>query len=89
MRTYRGESNAELEDELSQIVHSSVPNIPVCASKLSDIRQATEQDQTLIKVKDLILTGWPKSRKSIPPEVQNMWNIRDELHMAEYIIFVG
>ena len=85
----QGESSAELEDELSRIVHSLVLNIPVSASKLSEIRQATEQDPTLRKVKDLIVTGWPKSRKSAPAEVQNLWNIRDELHVAEDIIFVG
>ena len=82
----QGESSVELEDELSRIVHSLVLNFPVSASKLSEIRQATEQDPTLRKVKDLIVTGWPKSWKSVPPEVQNLWNITDELHVAEDII---
>ena len=27
--------------------------------------------------------------ESVPPEVQNLWNIRDELHLAEGVIFVG
>ena len=85
----QGESSAELEDELSRIVHSLVVNSPVSASKLSEIRQATEQDPTLRKVKHLIVTGWSKCRKSVPPEVQNLWNIRDALHVAQYIIFVG
>ena len=84
-----GESSAELEDELSRIVHSLVHNTLVSASKLSEIRQATEQDPTLRKVKDLFVAGWPKSRKSVPPESQNLWNIIDELHVAEDIIFVG
>ena len=35
------------------------------------------------------MRGWPKFRKSVPPEVQNLWNIRDELHLAEGVIFVG
>ena len=61
-------------------------NIPVIASKLSGVRLAMEQDPTLRKVKDLIMTGWPKSRKSVPPEVQDLWNIRDELHVADDII---
>ena len=64
-------------------------NIPVSADKLSEIRQATEQDPTLTKVRNLITAGWPKSRKSVPPDVQSLWNIRDELHIAEGIIFVG
>ena len=83
----QGEGSAELEDELIRIVHSLVIIIPVSASKLSEIRKATEQDPSL-KVKYLIVTGWPNSRKSFPPEVKNLWNIRDELHAAEDIIFV-
>ena len=58
-RAYRqGGSSAELEDEFSRIVHSIVLNIPVSTSKLSEIRQATEQDQSLRNVKDVIVTGW-------------------------------
>ena len=79
----QGEGNAEMEDELSRVVHSLVLNIPVSANKLSEIRQATEQDPTLMKVRSLIMRGWPKFRKSVPPEVQNLWNMRDELHLAE------
>ena len=68
----QGEGNAEMEDELSRVVHSLVLNIPVSANKLSEIRQATEQDPTLMKVRSLIMRGWPKFRKSVPPEVQNL-----------------
>ena len=28
-------------------------------------------------------------QESVPPEVQNLWNIKDEHHVAEDIIFVG
>ena len=49
----QGESSAEIDDELNRIVHSLELNIPVSARKLSEIRQATEQDPTLRKVKDL------------------------------------
>ena len=50
---------------------SLVLNIPVSANKLSEIRQAAEQDPALTKVRGLIMRGWPKFRKSVPPEVQN------------------
>ena len=67
-----------MEEELSRVVHSLVHNIPVSGDKLSEIRQTTEQDPTLTKVRNLIMTGWPpKSRKSVPPDVQSLWNIRD------------
>ena len=77
-----GEGNAEIEKELSRVVHSVVLNIPVSANKLSEIRQATEQDPTLTKVKNLTKKGWPKPWKSVPPDVQSLWNIRDKLHVA-------
>ena len=53
----QGEGNAELEDELSRNVHSLVLNIPVSANKLSEIRQAAEQDPALTKVRGLIMRG--------------------------------
>ena len=83
------EGNGEVEEELNSVGHSLMLNIPVSANKLSEVRQATEQDPTLTKVKDLIMTGWPKSRKIVPPGMQSLWNIRDGLHVAEGIIFVG
>ena len=85
----QSERSAELENELSLIVHSSVLNITINASKLSEIRQATEQDPTLRTFKYLIVTGCPKSRKSVPNEVQNLRNIRHGLRVAGEIIFVG
>ena len=52
-----GEGNAEMEEELSRVVHTLVLNIPVSANKLSEICQATEQDPMLTKVRNLIMTG--------------------------------
>ena len=89
VRVYPGEGNAEMEEELSRVVHSLVLNIPVSANKLPEIRQTTEQDPTLTKVKNLIMTRWPKSKKSVRNDVQNLWNIRDELNVAEVIIIVS
>ena len=42
-----GEGNAEMEEELSRVVHSLMLNIPVSANKLFEIHLATEQDPTL------------------------------------------
>ena len=32
---------------------------------------------------------WPKSIKSIPVEARAYWNVRDELHIADGVIFFG
>ena len=54
-----GEGNAEIEEELSRIVHSIVLNVPVSASKLSEIRQARART----------IGYWPGMSKDIENEV--------------------
>jgi len=46
-------------------------------------------DDTLQKVKNLCLLGWPRSVKNVPQPVRPFWHKRDVLHMADDIIFAG
>ena len=59
-----GEGNAEIEEELSRVVHSLLLNIPESANKLSEIRQATEQNLTLTKVKNLRMAKVKEKRSA-------------------------
>ena len=64
----QSESRAELDDELGRIVHSLVLNIPVSASKVSEIRQATEQDPTMRKLKISSRQDGPSPGKVFRPK---------------------
>jgi hypothetical protein len=85
----QGHADVELEEDLSVMVHSLVASLPVSASSLNDIRSETSADCQMQKLKGYILRGWPKSQKSVVKDIQEYWNIRDELHIAEEVIFVG
>ena len=85
----KGEPEVSLDEEMSRVVHSLVENTTVSASKMCEIRDAAQDDPALQQIKRLILDGWPKSIKGIPAEARPYWNIRDELHIAEGVIFVG
>ena len=56
---------------------------------MDEICEASDTDLTLCQVKRLILDSWPKSIKSMPIEARAYWNVRDDLHIADGIIFLA
>ena len=53
----------------------------------ANIRQATEKDLALQRVKKYCSTGWPKAQKNFPCDVRSYWPSRDTLHTADGIVF--
>jgi len=82
------QGDAELEQELDMAVRSLVMNTPVSAAKRTEIIKCTEQDEMLCLVKKYIQHGWPR-RGSLSAEMQSYFDIRDELHLAEGVIYYG
>lgn len=50
-------------------VHTVISNVTVRDSKLTEIREATAQDEQLSTPKQPIQAGWPESRKKCPTTV--------------------
>ena len=78
-----GISTSEIDDDLVQVVHSLITNLPVTTTKLEDIQQATNADKTLQKVKQHL----PRSQKNVVFSVCPYWHIRDTLYVADGIVF--
>ena len=57
--------------------------------RLTQLKEATKEDETLCRLKATIEKGWPAHRKSAEPSMRQYWGIRDELHVAEHLIFKG
>ena len=85
----KGKPESSLDEEMTRVVHSLVENTTVSLAKMDEIREASEADLPLCQVKRLILDGWPKSIKSVPVEARAYWNVRDELYIADGVIFFG
>ena len=79
-----GEPESSLDKEMTRVVHRLVENTTVSAAKIDEIHDASDADLTLCQVK---LDGWPKSIKSVPVEAHAYWNVRDEVHIADGVIF--
>ena len=82
-----GETNPDIDEDLIQVVHSLVTNLPVTTTKLEEIQQATANDELLQKIMHYCQTTWPRSQKNIPLSLRPYWHIRDSLHIADNIVF--
>ena len=53
----------------------------------SDIRRGTDRDQTLAKVRNFVLQGWPPHLTE--EEYQLFWQRRDELSVSDHVLLWG
>ncbi|KAK3703506.1 hypothetical protein QZH41_002225 [Actinostola sp. cb2023] len=63
--------------------------LPISDERLQDIRLATDKDETLQLLKDVILRGWPAERKDLPTQITPYFSVRDELVVQDGMIFRG
>ena len=85
------QGEAELEDHgISEYrVHAVSTHYPATTQKLSQVREATNEDVTLQKLKKYTYGGWPPKRGSVPPNLMPYWIMRDEIHEEDGLLFAG
>ena len=59
------------------------------AGKLQELKEETGRDPTLTDLRDVIVTGWPNTRKGLPPSLRQFWSYRDELSVEDGLILKG
>ena len=79
------DDNAEIPGLHVQI-HSLVD---VSDDRLIQLRQDTEGDSTLQKLKDLVSSGWPSSLKKVDPDVRPYWSMRDDISILDGLLLSG
>ncbi|KAJ8032069.1 hypothetical protein HOLleu_25486 [Holothuria leucospilota] len=57
--------------------------------KQDALRKETSQDPCLRALCQVITTGWPGTCKELPTDLRPFWTYRDELGMADGVIFKG
>ena len=85
----KGEPDKELEEEIDVMVNSVMRDLPASAGKLDQIRKLTDEDSSLQNLKQIVMEGWPESRKKIPSDLYPYWNIRDEITVSDGILLAG
>ena len=81
--TQRSETQKEVES-----IHA-VDYLAISEQQLNEINQETAKDPTLQTLKNVILRRWPENSSSVPKEVSEYFNVRDELAVQDGIIFKG
>ncbi|XP_063389640.1 uncharacterized protein K02A2.6-like [Cydia fagiglandana] len=88
------ESNCEfnfndLEKDVEIHVNLLTSHLAITKDKLNKILEHTNKDESLQKLKLYFKNGWPNSKKEIDPIVSPYWNIRDEIHVINNLVFKG
>ena len=59
------------------------------SDKLQQIRQATQDDDTMTPLKHTITFGWPCTVQELPKELQAYWTFREEMTIEDGLILEG
>ncbi|QQP37033.1 Transposon Tf2-6 polyprotein, partial [Caligus rogercresseyi] len=57
--------------------------------KLEEVRLKTETDPVLLKLKEVIVDGFPEHKANLDTELQDYWGIRDKLSIVDGLIMYG
>ena len=63
--------------------------LPITAERLTNLREKTEHDESLQKLKHVIKVAWPDKKEEIPLEIRNYFHFKEELTIQDGILFKG
>ena len=66
----------------------SVTDILECVS-ISQIQQASAQDDHLLCLKSFIIAGWPSAKEELHIDLKPYWSYRDELAVIDGVMLKG
>ena len=70
------------------MVHSRVGDFPLKTASCDEIKRATENDQVLQRLRNIIKRGWPDKCSAVPKDIKPYWHLRDEAEHLLEIEFV-
>ena len=77
-----------MEEELKCAVHL-ILDTSMSEMWLQEIKEATNEDQSMQKLKIHIRHGWPEELSQILEEIRDYWHLRDQLSEASGILLKG
>jgi hypothetical protein len=78
--------DASLVDDKSLSIHSLNDDIDIKPHWLNEIRNKTMTDPTLLKLAEVVKSGWPESKTDTPLELRPYFHHRDELTVSNGLI---
>ena len=80
VRVHETLTTSDLSEEVGvfEILHTAVTD-----ARIEKVRAATKQDQFMQILIRTIRSRWPNERRRCPKQIQDFWNIRDELAIVD------
>ena len=88
-RSHLPDYGETLINDEEMVCECIVESIPFSEPKQIKLKEETVKDRALIKLMDIIMTGWPENRQQTPSDVHPYWDYRDELAVYDGIVFRG
>ena len=88
-RAYVEESLDSGEEAETINVNAISTYVPFTDARLIDLRNATDEDETMQKLKSEILNGWPDEKHNLPSELHGYFTFRDQLVVQDGLVFRG
>ena len=85
----RSESTEDWEEDSTVYAESMLAALLVTDKKQAEIREESAKDRLMLRLRDVIMSGWPDERKKCHPDLLTFCNYRDELTIANGLILKG
>ena len=69
-------------------VHQFVLHLPIAKQQKEELRTATSTDKVLQQLLQILNVRWPNNITNVPQDVHEYWNVRNEIHVAENLLFM-
>ncbi|XP_041460922.1 uncharacterized protein K02A2.6-like [Lytechinus variegatus] len=75
------------QTEMEQV--NLVDHLPIARPLLEELKQCTAKDEVMQEIQAVVMNGWPMRQQDLPSGVIPYFHIRDELSIANGLIFRG
>ena len=81
--------DVDIDEDPVRMIHTIYDSLSVSEEIKQTLITETKNDATLQLLERVIHAGWPKTRRAVDKDLQDFWNIRDELFSANGLVFFG
>lgn len=82
-------SRGPLKDTDDVFLLNNLSDHPINSDKLSRIRMETESDNNMIKLRNIIMRGWPQTKIDLDDDLHSYFSYREEMTVENGLILRG
>ena len=68
---------------------NAVKHLWISPERIKEFKSATQADESLQFLKEVIRAGWPETKEELPNQIHAYFNTRDEYAVSDGLVFKG